>query len=159
VVPASAPSQPETDASEQRRYRVLLVDDERLVAQTMERLLRRDYDTTVAECGHDALAHVSAGEWFDAIVSDVMMPNMTGVELLAELARIAPAQAERVIFLSGGAFTAETRDRLETLGVPQLEKPVTAKQLRASLTKLITTAPAAANDAAHPQRTARRQVS
>jgi response regulator RpfG family c-di-GMP phosphodiesterase len=78
------------------------------------------------------------------------MPNMTGVELLAEIERIAPAQAERVIFLSGGAFTAETRERLETLGVPQLEKPVTAKQLRASVMELVTAANAATNQPANP---------
>jgi len=148
AAPAPAPSQPQPAAAAQRRYRVLLVDDEPLVAQTMERLLRRDYETTVAECGQDALAHVAAGTWFDAIVSDVMMPNMTGLELLGELTRVAPAQADRVIFLSGGAFTAETRERLETLGVPQLEKPVTAKQLRASVTELINAANAATNPAA-----------
>ena len=150
AIAASTPSQPQTAASEQRRYRVLLVDDEPRVAQTMERLLRRDYDITVAECGHDALAHVAAGARFDAIVSDVMMPNMTGVELLAEIERIAPAQAAHMIFLSGGAFTAETRERLETLGVPQLEKPVTAKQLRAALTELITAANAATTKTANP---------
>ena len=70
-----------------RRHRVLLVDDEPQVAHTMERLLRRDYDVTVALCGQDALEHITRGARFDAIVSDVMMPNMTGIELLEELQR------------------------------------------------------------------------
>jgi PAS domain S-box-containing protein len=145
VVLPPAPVQPQARAAEvaepappppARRPRVLLVDDEPLVAQTMERLLRKDYEVAIATCGSDALAAIAAGAWFDAIISDVMMPNMTGLELLDELRRVAPAQAARLIFLSGGAFTAQTRERLADLGVEQLEKPVTAKQLRASVSRL-----------------------
>jgi PAS domain S-box-containing protein len=119
-----------------RRHRVMLVDDEPMVVQTMERLLRRDYDITVALCGQDAIAHITGGARFDAIVSDVMMPNMTGIELIEELQRLAPDQAQRLIFLSGGAFTAEARERLAELGAPQLEKPVTAKELRAWVSRV-----------------------
>jgi CheY-like chemotaxis protein len=113
-----------------RRPRVLVIDDEPQVAHTLERLLRRDYEVTVALCGQDAMAHIHAGTRFDAIVSDVMMPNMTGIELVDELQRVAPDQAQRLVFLSGGAFTAQARERLDQLGVPQLEKPVTANELR-----------------------------
>jgi CheY-like chemotaxis protein len=102
----------------------------------MERLLRRDHDVTVALCGEDALAEVAAGTRFDVIVSDVMMPNMTGIELLEELRRIAPSQAARLIFLSGGAFTTQAREQLAQLGVLQLEKPVTTKELRASILRI-----------------------
>jgi CheY-like chemotaxis protein/anti-sigma regulatory factor (Ser/Thr protein kinase) len=120
-----------------RRHRVMLVDDEPLVANSIERLLRRDYDVTIASCGQDAIDHITGGERFDAIVSDVMMPNMTGIELIEELQRLAPDQAERLIFLSGGAFTAQTRERLDQLGAPQLEKPVSASELRACLAQLV----------------------
>jgi PAS domain S-box-containing protein len=119
-----------------RRQHVMLVDDEPLVAQTIERLLRRDYDITIALCGRDAIEHIARGTRFDAIVSDVMMPNMTGIELIEELRRMAPDQASRLIFLSGGAFTAQTRERLDQLGVLQLEKPVSAKELRASILRI-----------------------
>jgi PAS domain S-box-containing protein len=119
-----------------RRHRVMLVDDEPQVAQTIERLLRRDYDITVALCGKDAIDHIIRGARFDAIVSDVMMPNMTGIELIEELQRLAPDQAQRLIFLSGGVFTAQTRERLDQIGAPQLEKPVTARELRAWVTRV-----------------------
>jgi CheY-like chemotaxis protein len=114
----------------------MLVDDEPQVAHTIERLLRRDYDITVALCGQDALDHITRGARFDAIVSDVMMPNMTGLELIEELQRLAPDQAQRLIFLSGGVFTAQTRERLDQIGVPQLEKPVTARELRDCVTRV-----------------------
>ncbi|HEX3760237.1 MAG TPA: response regulator, partial [Kofleriaceae bacterium] len=132
--PAAAATEAEPPV--RRRQRVMLVDDEPLVAHSIERLLRRDYDVTIAGCGQDAIDHITRGVRFDAIVSDVMMPNMTGIELIEELQRVAPDQAARLIFLSGGAFTAQTRERLDQLGAPQLEKPVTAKELRACLVRI-----------------------
>jgi len=138
-VDAPAPTlvvEPGTATNGQRRHRVMLVDDEPQVAQTMERLLRRDYDVTLAGCGRDAIDLINRGVRFDAIVSDVMMPNMTGIELIEELQRIAPDQAQRLIFLSGGAFTAQTRERLDQLGAPQLEKPITARELRACVNRI-----------------------
>jgi two-component system cell cycle sensor histidine kinase/response regulator CckA len=136
AAPPAAASDADAQSSRQRRHRVMLVDDEPQVAHTMERLLRRDYDVTIALCGKDALDHITNGIWFDAIVSDVMMPNMTGIELLEHLQRVAPAQSARLVFLSGGAFTAQTRERLDQLGVLLLEKPVTAKDLRATVLKI-----------------------
>ena len=125
--PARAPTAPTHRA---RRHRVLLVEDEPLVAQTVARLLRGEHDVTIAASGHEAISQIASGSRFDAIVSDVMMPNMTGIELRDVLARIAPDQAQRLIFLSGGAFSAQTRQRLEQIGAPQLAKPATAQDLR-----------------------------
>jgi CheY-like chemotaxis protein len=138
AAPPAAASEGDPAGDKQRRHRVMLVDDEPQVAHTMERLLRRDYDVTIALCGQDALDHITKGVWFDAIVSDVMMPNMTGIELLEQIQRVAPEQAARLVFLSGGAFTAQTRERLEQLGVLLLEKPVTAKDLRATVFRIAT---------------------
>jgi PAS domain S-box-containing protein len=158
-VPAPLPTatvESTTADNRHRRQRVMVVDDEPQVAHTMERLLRRDYDITVAVCGREALEHVARGARFDAIISDVMMPNMTGIELVEELQRIAPDQAQRLILLSGGAFTTQTRERLDQLGAPQLEKPVTAKELRACVKQVATDAGwANSNDAEIRRRRAR----
>ncbi len=137
VLPAAAPAERAPSpvatpgpAGSSRRLRILVVDDEPRVLEMLARVLRRDHDVVAAACGAAALDHVRGGAAFDVIVSDVMMPNMTGLELLEELLQIAPAQARRMIFLSGGVFTAETRARLDELGAVQLEKPVSAQQLR-----------------------------
>jgi CheY-like chemotaxis protein len=111
----------------------MLVDDEPLVAHSIERLLRRDYDVTIARCGQEAIDHIARGVRFDAIISDVMMPNMTGIELLEQLLEAAPRQAERVVFLSGGVFAPESRARLDALHAVLLEKPVDMKVLRAAI--------------------------
>lgn len=112
------------------RRRVLVIDDEPLVAEMLCRTLRREHDLAVDCCGRDALQRILAGERFDAIVSDVMMPNMTGLELHEELSRVVPVQARRMIFVSGGVFSAQMRTRLEELGAPQLAKPVDTGELR-----------------------------
>jgi CheY-like chemotaxis protein len=132
---AADPADPDPPAP--RRARIMLVDDEPLVANSIMRLLRRDYDVTIARCGQEAIDHIARGLRFDAIVSDVMMPNMTGIELLEELRRVAPDQADRLIFLSGGAFTVQTRERLDAIGAPQLEKPVTAGELRSCVARIV----------------------
>jgi PAS domain S-box-containing protein len=137
----SLPSLPSQAAADGARHRILLVDDEPQIAHTMERLLRGDYDITIEACGQDALARISRGERFAAIVSDVMMPNMTGIELFEQLQRIAPDQAARVAFLTGGAFTQHAREQLQLLGVVQLDKPVAAKQLRACILRITSDAP------------------
>jgi len=124
-----------------RRHRVLIVDDEPRVAQALKRMLHGDHELTLASCGAEAIKHVTAGERFDAIITDVMMPNMTGIELFDRLETMAPDQAMRVIFMSGGVFTAQTRTRLEAAGNPQLQKPVNLQELRECLATLVARSP------------------
>jgi CheY-like chemotaxis protein len=100
-------------------------------------MLNTDYDLTVASCGATAIEHVAAGTWYDAIITDVMMPNMTGVELFDRLETMAPDQAMRVIFLTGGVFTTQTQTRLEVAGNPQLQKPVSSQELRACVASMV----------------------
>jgi CheY-like chemotaxis protein len=119
------------------RHRVLIVDDEPRVAQALKRMLHAQHDLTVASCAAEAIAHVAAGERFDAIITDVMMPEMTGLDLFDRLEDLAPDQATRVIFLSGGVFTPHAQNRLETSANPQLQKPVTPHELRACVAKLV----------------------
>jgi CheY-like chemotaxis protein/two-component sensor histidine kinase len=137
VAPAPGPELPAPPT----RPRVMVVDDEPLVAEMLQRILRRDHDVVAVSCGQAALEQVSSGAWFDAIVSDVMMPNMTGIELLEALVELAPEQAKRLIFLSGGVFSPETRTRLDELGTLQLEKPINTKELRSSVMSVVTAPP------------------
>jgi CheY-like chemotaxis protein len=121
-----------------RRRRVLIVDDEPRVAQALERMLHTDYDLTLVSCGASVIDHITAGIRYDAIITDVMMPNMTGTELFDRLEILAPDQASRVIFMTGGVFTPQTQARLEAAGNPQLQKPIGAQELRACIAKLLT---------------------
>jgi PAS domain S-box-containing protein len=132
AVAAPAPGAPATST----RSRILLVDDDDRVRDSLGRMLRRQDDVVLAKSGDEALGVLAGDASFDAIVSDLMMPGMTGMELHAEVARRFPRLATRMIFMSGGAFTAEARDFVERLGELCLEKPFEIAQLRARLRSL-----------------------
>ena len=94
-------------------------------------MLSAEHDVELAASAGDALARVRAGQPFDVIVCDLMMPQMTGMDLHAELLRLSPELAARVVFITGGAFTAGARAFLDAVPNHRIEKPFGAQQLRA----------------------------
>jgi signal transduction histidine kinase len=120
-----------------RRARVLLVDDEVTVSRSLQRILTRHHDVSVSNSGREVLARVAAGERFDVIVSDLMMPEVTGMEVHAQIARVAPEQATRMVFLTGGAFTTNAREFLDTVPNARIEKPVELETLLAVIEGLL----------------------
>lgn len=114
-----------------RRGRVLVVDDDRMVTQAIRRSLRDGHDVETVTDARVALDRLKAGEPFDLILCDLMMPEMSGMDLYAELAKSAPRQAERVVFLTGGAFTKSARQFLESVDNRCVEKPFDLAELRA----------------------------
>jgi len=119
-----------------RRASVLIVDDEPAVAGALARVLR-DHDVTVATSAEDALARIATGARYDVIVSDVMMPGMSGEELHAELARRDPEIAGRVVFITGGAFTPAARAFLDRVPNERLDKPIDPVALRAVIARRV----------------------
>ena len=80
-----------------------------------------------------------------------MMPGMTGMDLYAELNRTAPDQAQRVVFMTGGAFTPRALSFLQEVANPKLSKPLDLRQLRALVSRSAQSpAPAAAPSAPSP---------
>ncbi|HEU4578423.1 MAG TPA: response regulator [Polyangiaceae bacterium] len=114
-----------------RRGRVLVVDDEPMIATAIGRTLAFDHEVVVSGDAADALEKILSGERFDVVLCDLMMPQMTGMDLHAALAENAPDQAERMVFLSGGAFTAAARAFLDEVPNERLEKPFDTHQLSA----------------------------
>src|SRR5882672_737542 len=111
--------------------RVLVVDDEAALGRALGRILSPHHEVTILTTGTEALAQIASGKRFDAILLDVMMPEMSGMELYEELQRVAPDQAERAIFLTGGAFSASARAFLDRIPNPRLDKPVESSNLLA----------------------------
>jgi PAS domain S-box-containing protein len=115
---------------------ILVVDDEPRVGQMLKRLLDRDYKVTTVTNIAEALKLVGAGCDFDAILCDLMMPEGTGMDLHARLRESAPDLAGRMLFVTGGAFTAAADEFLKRPGIRSLEKPITFDQLRQALSSL-----------------------
>lgn len=120
-----------------RKARILVVDDEDLVGQAVRRSLIPEHDVLYLPSAEEALRRLSAGERFDLILCDLMMPVMTGMELYAELVERIPEQAQRMAFLTGGAFTPTAKEFLERTRNPHLEKPFDLGALESFVTALV----------------------
>jgi signal transduction histidine kinase len=128
---SSAPPEPSF------RGRVLVVDDERLVAQSLALILGDEHDVEICTSADEALARVLAGERFDALICDLMMPQMTGIELYYELEVNAPELAEHMLFATGGAFTAAAQSFVEKMHGRVVPKPFRSDQLRKSVARMV----------------------
>ncbi|MBI4704129.1 MAG: response regulator [Deltaproteobacteria bacterium] len=131
--PASEPE----PAPASRRGRVLVVDDEAAVGRAIGRMLVGEHEVRVVHGGEEAMGLVAAGERYDAILCDLMMPNMTGMELHAEIARRAPGQEQRMVFITGGAFAPEAREFLARVPNRRIDKPFEREQLRRVVSELL----------------------
>lgn len=121
---------------------VLLVDDEEPVARTLMRVLR-DFDVTWCNRSTEAWAKLRDGgaNGFDVILCDLMMPEMSGIDLYQKLNEVAPAVAARMIFMTGGAFTEGARRFLEEIPNPTLAKPFDLKLLRRTVERCASSGP------------------
>lgn len=143
LLPAAAPAAavaPEVAAAlarGPRRARVLVVDDDPSVATTVRRILGRDHDVFVSPGGGDALAQLLADPTFDVVVCDVMMPDVSGIDVYGELLRRSPELTRRIVFMTGGAFTPRAREFLATTSQPCIEKPFDPDELRRAVASML----------------------
>ena len=119
------------------RGRLLIVDDEEVFAGSLQRLLSSEHEVTVVTSGQAALDRLCAGEQFDAIVCDLLMPGTSGFDLHRELRRNAPELAERIIFLTGGVVSRRAQQFLETVANSWFEKPCNLQELRDAVRRQI----------------------
>jgi CheY-like chemotaxis protein len=114
-----------------RRARILVIDDEPLIAMVIQRMLSTEHEVVATTAGREAVDRVKMGEHFDVVLCDLMMPQMSGMEVYSALQEIGPEVAERVVFLTGGAFTQAARAFLDVVPNQRVEKPFDVQQLRA----------------------------
>jgi CheY-like chemotaxis protein len=131
-----------------RLHRILVVEDEEAVAEGLRLLLEQEYVVDLAASGQQALELLigsrsqesrsqesrsqeshsqepgsSAPAPFDAVLCDLMMPGMSGIELYRALKARAPGMEERLVFMTGGAFTTEAEAFLDEVSNARVEKP------------------------------------
>jgi PAS domain S-box-containing protein len=111
-----------------RRGRVLVIDDEEMMCAVLRSVLS-DHEVVALTDARRALDRLAAGERFDVILCDMMMPQMTGMDFHARLAVTAPEQAAGIIFMSGGVFTPRARDFLAAVPNARIEKPFDTQAL------------------------------
>ncbi len=118
------------------RQKILVVDDEPTVRKAMARELRLEFDISLAASPLDALALLDEGGDFCAVVSDLMMSGPTGIELLEEVRRRAPACAR--VLVSGSVVDSEIPAVLRSGAVQEVVcKPWQRGELLAAVRGLV----------------------
>jgi signal transduction histidine kinase/DNA-binding NarL/FixJ family response regulator len=124
VVPVAASAAPSG-----RRAKVLVIDDEPLITRILQKGLAR-HDVVVASQAKDALARIEQGEAFDVILCDLMMPDVSGIDVHEHLTRTHPEIAMRMVFMTGGAFTSKAKLFLATVPNERIDKPFSIAQIK-----------------------------
>ena len=106
---------------------ILVVEDEPVVLQLVVRMLRRNgYSVIAAATGTQAL-ELAADRHFDMLLTDVVMPEMSGLELAERIGRLRPAAT--VLFMSGYSPELFGAKRTIAEGITLLQKPFTEQAL------------------------------
>jgi DNA-binding NtrC family response regulator len=120
-------------ASDARKH-VLVVDDDMLMLSVVERTLAA-YRVSTARDGHEALVVLSGAEPVDLLITDYLMPGMTGSELVK---RAREAQSGLpVLVITGHGHTLVTADPAWWSAEPHVEKPFHVEELLLAVEKLI----------------------
>ncbi len=110
--------------------RILVVDDEDSIRALLRDILRLDrHSVELASSGIEAAQRVAA-ESFDVIITDMKMPGMDGATFYREVRRRDPAQARRIVFITGDTVSPDTRAFLQRVANPVLSKPFKIGPLR-----------------------------
>ena len=131
AAPRARPTQRATSGPPMRRARLLVLDDEPMMARAVERLFNVDHDVTTSTDPRAAVELVRSGKRYDVILCDLMMPKMSGMEVYDEIATLDAEQGRRMVFMTGGAFTPRVVAFLESVPNPRVEKPIDRATLHA----------------------------
>ena len=116
--------------------RVLVVDDEPEVSETLCDIVALDgHEVEAASSGQMALRAL-AHRKFDVILCDMRMPDVDGRGLYARIKQAYPELVERLVFVTGDALSPAIRSFLDETGLPHLEKPIDAEELRTLVAKI-----------------------
>ncbi len=117
------------------RKNLLVVDDEEAVANAFNIILKDQGNVFVASNGKEALELVSERD-FAAIVTDIDMPAMNGIEFYNEATRQFPPLKSRFVFLSG-AYNVAAHEFMRLHSLKFLDKPASIKDIRRSVAEII----------------------
>ena len=122
-------------------HRVLVIDDDALVAKTLARILN-EHNVEVVTSGRAALERLSRdGTAIDLVLCDLMMPDMTGMDVYEAIEQRMPNLSERFVFISGGGVTERARQFIERHSDRVLAKPIESSQLYRMVARRTSSAP------------------
>jgi len=123
-------------SSDRFRARILVIDDEPAILRAFRRVLYA-HEVVLATSGPEAMCKLAEGRRFDVIFCDVMMPEMSGVEVYQQISERHSGQEHKLVFMTGGAFAEPAAQFIESVDNPKLKKPFTGSSLRALVAAII----------------------
>lgn len=117
-IPAAEPAKRHEGA------RVLVIDDNVNLGRVMASALDlQRYQTKVVHSGREAVDVLTSGESFDLVFCDLMMKDVSGMDVYEELKKRRPGAEAALVFMTGGAFTDRARKFLDSVPNVRLQKP------------------------------------
>jgi CheY-like chemotaxis protein len=124
-----------------RSTRALIIDDDRLLAETLRMMiadfaateLAREVVVDMATNGRDAARVLEGSDDYAVVICDLSMPGIDGLSLYEDLVARGSPLAERFVLVTGGAFTPAAAAALARHALPCLEKPFDSNRLAATL--------------------------
>lgn len=126
-----------SSAPPEARGRILVVDDEAGIRKAMTRILGSKHEVVAAASGEEAQKILAEDQAFDLVFLDVMMPNVTGIDVHAWLAARSPDLARKVVFFTGGTFTTRANEYLSKVPNQRFEKPFEVAKLMKRVAELV----------------------
>jgi len=112
------------------KLKILLIDDEQDILNALARGLNNDFEVTTLQNPAEALALLTKTNGnFDIIVSDLIMPQMRGMELFQQVKQSFPGLENNMIFMTGGIYSPEVYKFLESIQNHSLDKPFKVSDL------------------------------
>jgi two-component system NtrC family sensor kinase len=121
---------PMSAARASRPKRVLVIDDEPGIAAVFKRIIGRSHEVVVVSSGREALALLEKDDAFDRIFCDLMMADLTGMDVYEVLSSRRQECLDRFVFMTGGSFTERARTFLQTVPFPRIDKPFDPEHIR-----------------------------
>jgi len=120
-------------------WRVLVADDDPEICALIKTILARGpYDVTLCNDAESALVHLRADAPFDILISDFMLPGMSGIDLITQVRKDAATSRMPIVMISGHNNYAMD-ERAKSAGANAfLNKPFTVAQLRTTVQQLLT---------------------
>jgi CheY-like chemotaxis protein len=115
------------------RARLLLIDDEPMMLRAIQRWLVDDFEMIATTDPREAVARVVEGVRFEAVLCDLMMPVMSGMDVYQAIRAVDPDQARRIVFMTGGVFAPRVLEFLASVPNARIEKPLDRASLREAI--------------------------
>ena len=119
-------------------WRVLVADDDPEICTLIKTILGRSaYDVTSCNDAESALVHIGKDEPYDLLISDFMLPGISGIDLITQLRQNRATSRMPILMISGHNNYAMD-ERAKSAGANAfLNKPFTAVQLRTIVQQLL----------------------